>query len=131
MTTPIQRSLFLADYVSRDSSGGKWFAIGIYEQILCQGFPSEPRTLFGLASIGDISGLYGVDIIITDPDDSEIAKQIGGQLQVSPGSVATMGFTIKETIFKCPGTHHVKIYMNGQLGAQIGVSVAQAAIHVK
>ncbi len=131
MTSPIQRSLFLADYVSQDVNGGKWFAVGIYEQILCKSFPSEPRGVTGFASIGDLSGFYGADIIITGPDDSEIAKNKGGETQVQAGRVLNVSFTLHGIVFREPGKHQIKLYLNGQLAAQISVSVVQAAVHVK
>ncbi len=131
MTSPIQRSLFLADYVSRDANGGKWFAVGIYEQILCKSFPSEPRAITGFASIGDLSGFYGADIIITGPDDSEIIKSKGGETQVQAGHVLNVSFTVQDVVFRGPGKHQVKIYLNGKLAAQISVSIVQAAVHVK
>lgn len=131
MTDPIQRALFLSDFISQDKNGGKWFAIGIYEEILCSGFPSAPLTVNGFASVGDISGRCGVDIIITGPDDSEVVRKKGGDVEIGPNHMLNIGFIIKGVVFKEPGKHQVKIYINGKLGAQISVSVSQAAVHVR
>ena len=121
---PIVQAMLLADYIHTDSTTGKRYILGTYDQLVAARFPHVvPRLWVFLALTGGHgSTLLRVRVVDVDEEIGTLAESTQPTNLVDPNSLYYFSFPLSVT-FPVPGLYRVQSFADHELLRELRLEV--------